>query len=195
MLVGPNLRGGLTRAQWVTGNNPVVPYPIEKLDVAPYKVDASYTRSALIEVALLPRRNASGWRRVCCWASRQRRNRSCRARHRPRPGDVALMARRPTRSLPRSCEDARLLASLELDGELGELGALQLRRHLARCPECATWVAEMAAVTSLLRETPFEPVPTGKAPPTPPKADPPCSWLASGARGENSRRVLPRVVP
>ena len=57
-LVGPNLRGGLTRAQWVTGNNPVVPYPIEKLDVAPYKVDASYTKSALIEVALLPRKNA-----------------------------------------------------------------------------------------------------------------------------------------
>ena len=57
-LVGPNLRGGLTRAQWVTGNNPVVPYPIERLDVAPYKVDASYTKSALIEVALLPRKNA-----------------------------------------------------------------------------------------------------------------------------------------
>ena len=57
-LVGPNLRGGLTRAEWVTGNNPVVPYPIEKLDVAPYKIDASYTKSALIEVALLPRRNA-----------------------------------------------------------------------------------------------------------------------------------------
>jgi hypothetical protein len=35
-----------------------VPYPIERLDVAPYKVDASYTRSALIEVALLPRKNA-----------------------------------------------------------------------------------------------------------------------------------------
>jgi hypothetical protein len=57
-LVGPNLRGGLTRAEWVTGNNPVVPYPIERLDVAPYKVDASYTTSALIEVALLPRKNA-----------------------------------------------------------------------------------------------------------------------------------------
>jgi len=57
-LVGPNLRGGLTRAQWVTGNNPVVPYPIERLDVAPYKIDGSYTKSALIEVALLPRKNA-----------------------------------------------------------------------------------------------------------------------------------------
>jgi hypothetical protein len=54
-LVGPNLRGGLTRAQWVSGANPVVPFPIAKLDVAPYKVDESYTDSALLEVALLPR--------------------------------------------------------------------------------------------------------------------------------------------
>ena len=57
-LVGPNLRGGLTRAQWVTGKNPVVPYPIDKLEVAPYKVDASYTKSALIEVALVPRKDS-----------------------------------------------------------------------------------------------------------------------------------------
>jgi hypothetical protein len=33
----------------------VVPFPIDKLDVAPYKVDESYERSALIEIALLPR--------------------------------------------------------------------------------------------------------------------------------------------
>lgn len=54
-LVGPNLRGGLTKERWLTGENPVVPYPIDELDVAPYKVDESYTRSALLEVALLPR--------------------------------------------------------------------------------------------------------------------------------------------
>ena len=105
------------------------------------------------------------------------------------------MAGRPARSLPRACEDARLLASLELDGELDEVGALQLRRHLAICADCALWVAEMAAVTSLLRETPFESAPTDMAPPTPPRADPSCSWSASGARGEKSRRVLPCVVP
>jgi hypothetical protein len=57
-LVGPNLRGGLTREEWLTGNNPVVPYPIDKLEVAPYKVDESYESSALIEVALLPRKGA-----------------------------------------------------------------------------------------------------------------------------------------
>jgi hypothetical protein len=54
-LVGPNLRGGMTKAQWTTGNNPVVPFPIAKLDVAPYKVDESFEDSALLEVALLPR--------------------------------------------------------------------------------------------------------------------------------------------
>ena len=105
------------------------------------------------------------------------------------------MARRPARALPRSCEDARLLASLELDGELDELGALQLRRHLERCPECASWVAEMAAVTSLLRETPFEPVAVDMAPPVAPKTDPACSWSVNGARTERSQRVLPRVIP
>lgn len=57
-LVGPNLRGGLSRKEWLTGNNPVVPYPIDQLEVAPYKVDESYERSALIEVALLPRKGA-----------------------------------------------------------------------------------------------------------------------------------------
>jgi len=57
-LVGPNLRGGLTKKEWLTGNNPVVPYPIDKLEVAPYKVDESYETSALIEVALLPRKGS-----------------------------------------------------------------------------------------------------------------------------------------
>jgi hypothetical protein len=57
-LVGPNLRGGLSRARWVTGENPVVPYPIGQLEVAPYKVDESYEESALLEVALLPRQGS-----------------------------------------------------------------------------------------------------------------------------------------
>lgn len=57
-LVGPNLRGGLSKKRWTTGENPVVPYPVDKLDVAPYKVDASYTKSALLEVALLPRKGS-----------------------------------------------------------------------------------------------------------------------------------------
>jgi hypothetical protein len=57
-LVGPNLRGGMTKERWVRGDNPVVPFPIDKLDVAPYKVDESFETSALLEVALLPRKGA-----------------------------------------------------------------------------------------------------------------------------------------
>jgi hypothetical protein len=57
-LVGANLRGGLTRKQFLSGEIPVVPFPIDKLDVAPYKVDESYETSALLEVALLPRKGA-----------------------------------------------------------------------------------------------------------------------------------------
>ena len=57
-LVGPNLRGGLSRKRWLTGENPVVPYPIDELDVAPYKVDESYSTRALLEVALLPRKGS-----------------------------------------------------------------------------------------------------------------------------------------
>jgi hypothetical protein len=57
-LVGPNLRGGLSKKEWLTGNNPVVPFPIEQLDVAPYKIDESFEESALIEVALLPKKGS-----------------------------------------------------------------------------------------------------------------------------------------
>jgi hypothetical protein len=57
-LAGPTVRGGLTRKEWLTGNIPVVPYPLDLLEVAPFKVDASYRDSALIEIALLPKKNA-----------------------------------------------------------------------------------------------------------------------------------------
>jgi hypothetical protein len=57
-LSGPNLRGGLSREEWLTGNNPVVPFPVDTLAVAPMKIDESYETSALIEVALLPKKNS-----------------------------------------------------------------------------------------------------------------------------------------
>jgi hypothetical protein len=57
-LSGPTVRGGLTRKEWLTGNIPVVPYPLDQLAVAPFKIDASYVNSALIEIALLPKKNA-----------------------------------------------------------------------------------------------------------------------------------------
>jgi hypothetical protein len=58
-LVGANLRGGLTKKQWTSGDNPIVPYPIDKLQVAPYKIDESFTDSALLEVALIPEKSAN----------------------------------------------------------------------------------------------------------------------------------------
>ena len=57
-LSGPNLRGGLSREEWLTGNNPVVPFPVDVLAYAPMKIDESYETSALIEVALLPKKNS-----------------------------------------------------------------------------------------------------------------------------------------
>ncbi len=49
-----NIRGGLTYAEWMTGNIPVIPYPIKSLAVARFKIDYSYRDEALLEVALLP---------------------------------------------------------------------------------------------------------------------------------------------
>lgn len=57
-LVGPQLRGGLTRDQWMTGAIPVVPYPVNLTRIAPMKVDFSYRNHALLEVALIPRDGA-----------------------------------------------------------------------------------------------------------------------------------------
>ena len=56
---GPNIRGGLTYAEWKTGNIPVVPYPIGSLKLAPFKIDYSYADEATIEIALLPKAGAT----------------------------------------------------------------------------------------------------------------------------------------
>jgi hypothetical protein len=52
-LVSPNLKGGMTLAEWKTGNIPVVPF-LAPIDRAPMKVDYSWPREAQLEVALLP---------------------------------------------------------------------------------------------------------------------------------------------
>ena len=51
-LVTPHVRGGLTRAQWNTGNIPVVPYPQEKFGGAKFKIDRHRERDILLEVLL-----------------------------------------------------------------------------------------------------------------------------------------------
>ena len=57
-LSGPQLRQGLTRKEWLTGNIPVIPYPVDAIDYAPMKIDFSYKREAQIEVALLPKQGS-----------------------------------------------------------------------------------------------------------------------------------------
>jgi len=51
-LVTPHVRGGLTHAQWNTGNIPVVPYPSEKFGGAKFKIDRHRQRDILLEVLL-----------------------------------------------------------------------------------------------------------------------------------------------
>ncbi len=54
-LTHPDLRQGLTRKQWLSGNIPVQPYPADQLDAATFKVDESYQDEIYLEVALLPK--------------------------------------------------------------------------------------------------------------------------------------------
>lgn len=52
-LVDESLRQGLTRAQWTTGNIPVVPFPA--VAVSYWKIDAANVRHVLLEVLLVPK--------------------------------------------------------------------------------------------------------------------------------------------
>lgn len=52
-LAGPELRQGLTREEWRTGDIPVVPYPV---DAARWKLDYSYIDEVGLQVYLLPER-------------------------------------------------------------------------------------------------------------------------------------------
>lgn len=53
-LAHPELRQGLSRKEWLTGNIPVVYYPAKAIETATFKVDESYPDEAILEVALLP---------------------------------------------------------------------------------------------------------------------------------------------
>jgi hypothetical protein len=53
---GPNIRGDLTYKQWLAGNIPVVPYPIETRGFAPrMKIDYSHPNNAQLELVLQPK--------------------------------------------------------------------------------------------------------------------------------------------
>jgi hypothetical protein len=51
-LAGPNVRGGLTKKEWATGNIPVVPF-LDRIEAAPMKVDSSTKNHAMVEIAIL----------------------------------------------------------------------------------------------------------------------------------------------
>lgn len=46
---------GCTRTEWVQGNIPIQPYPIDELDTASFAVDESFEKRVVLQVALLPR--------------------------------------------------------------------------------------------------------------------------------------------
>jgi predicted anti-sigma-YlaC factor YlaD len=57
---------------------------------------------------------------------------------------------------PRTCERARMWASLQLDGELSELERALLDAHLAQCEGCSVYVREVRAATEGLRAAELE---------------------------------------
>ena len=52
---GPNVRGGLSKKEWLTGNIPVVPYDVSSVERAPVRLDWSYANEASFAVMLLPK--------------------------------------------------------------------------------------------------------------------------------------------
>jgi predicted anti-sigma-YlaC factor YlaD len=55
------------------------------------------------------------------------------------------------------CDRARQWASLELDGELSSFERALLANHVAGCPSCKAFRAEIGGVTTALRAAPYEP--------------------------------------
>ena len=57
-LVTEAIRQGQSLAEWRTGNIAVIPYPVDDVKYAPMKIDFSYPKEAMVEIALLPKANA-----------------------------------------------------------------------------------------------------------------------------------------
>src|SRR4051812_30666557 len=51
------------------------------------------------------------------------------------------------------CGEFRALASIRLDGELDELEAARLERHLGVCGPCVTWMRDVSALAKALNES------------------------------------------
>ena len=63
-IVGPDLRGGLTLAEFEKGDIPVVPYPVDNVEHVQYTIDYSHPNQAALEVGLTPDAGHPGVRRL-----------------------------------------------------------------------------------------------------------------------------------
>ena len=54
-LVHPDLRQGMTRKQWATGNIPIVYYPTGDLQIASFKVETSVKDNVVLQVFMVPK--------------------------------------------------------------------------------------------------------------------------------------------
>ncbi|MEP6893505.1 MAG: hypothetical protein ABI927_06955, partial [Gaiellaceae bacterium] len=63
-LVGPDLRGNPTRAEFEKGDIPVIPYPAADPEHVQYTIDYSHPTQAGLEVGLNPKAGHAGTRRV-----------------------------------------------------------------------------------------------------------------------------------
>ena len=57
-LIDPELRQGLSRKQWATGNIPIVYYPSGDLQLVTFKVDRSYKNEVVWQVYMVPKTGA-----------------------------------------------------------------------------------------------------------------------------------------
>ena len=57
-ITAPELREGLTRAQWATGSIPVVPYPADQVALVKSKVDYSYADRVGLDVLIMPKKGS-----------------------------------------------------------------------------------------------------------------------------------------
>ena len=51
-VTAPTLRNAVTHKQWMTGNLPVVPYPVDNLNTIQYYLDYASTKAILVEVGV-----------------------------------------------------------------------------------------------------------------------------------------------
>jgi anti-sigma factor RsiW len=62
------------------------------------------------------------------------------------------------REFAHECRSTRELVSLELDGELSELGRARLETHISACAACRALKVELEGLTLALRSAPLEPL-------------------------------------